>query len=130
MEHILCDVGHTLARRGINTALWVFHIDVTNTQTDARPIVAATARQLVAERAAAGLSIRDAAKAAGIGVSTVQRLESGARVPTLEQLAALCSAYGLSVVDLLTRAENRLAVKQTRTQVLTEATTEARQLPR
>lgn len=130
MEHILCDVRHTLARRCINTALWVFHIDVTNTQTDARPIVAATARQLVAERAAAGLSIRDAAKAAGIGVSTVQRLESGARVPTLEQLAALCSAYGLSVVDLLTRAENRLAVKQTRTQVLTEATTEARQLPR
>ncbi len=85
-----------------------------NTRTDeaARTLVHYVARELVAERAHAGLSLRSAAEKSGLGVSTIQRFELEQRVPNLEQLSILCATYGTTVLDLLRRAEDRMGPDQ------------------
>lgn len=69
----------------------------------------AVAATLRAERAAASMTQAELAKRAGLGYQTVIRLEKGTRSPTVEQLARLCSALGLSMSELVERAERRLA---------------------
>lgn len=56
----------------------------------ARPELAATLRRL---RQDAGLSGIEAARRAGLSQSTVSRLETGRRAPTVKEVTALCRAY-------------------------------------
>ncbi|MGH3853246.1 MAG: helix-turn-helix domain-containing protein [Pseudonocardiaceae bacterium] len=56
----------------------------------AQPELAATLRRL---RQDAGLSGIEAARRAGLSQSTVSRLETGRRAPTLKDVTALCKAY-------------------------------------
>ncbi|MGH4010818.1 MAG: helix-turn-helix domain-containing protein, partial [Pseudonocardiaceae bacterium] len=56
----------------------------------ARPELAATLRRL---RQDAGLSGIEAARRAGLSQSTVSRLETGRRTPTVKEVTALCKAY-------------------------------------
>ncbi|MGH3904866.1 MAG: helix-turn-helix domain-containing protein [Pseudonocardiaceae bacterium] len=55
-----------------------------------RPELAATLRNL---REQAGLSGIEAARRAGLSQSTVSRLETGRRAPTVKEVTALCKAY-------------------------------------
>lgn len=71
-----------------------------------RLAVAATLR---AERAAAQLTQQELADRSGLGYQTVMRLEKGERSPNVGQLAALCAVFGMSMSDLVERAEQRLA---------------------
>lgn len=56
----------------------------------ARPELAATLRRL---RQDAGLSGIEAARRAGLSQSTVSRLETGRRAPTVKEITTLCKAY-------------------------------------
>ena len=94
----------------------MFYIDMARARTDLHPLVYAVARQLAAERAAQRFSVRGAASAADIGVSTVQRIEDGVRAATTEQLARLCGIYRISVSELIARAERRLPAQTIVTQ--------------
>jgi transcriptional regulator with XRE-family HTH domain len=58
-----------------------------------RPELAATLRKL---REQAGLSGIEAARRAGLSQSTVSRLETGRRAPTVKEVTALCKAYRAS----------------------------------
>ena len=68
----------------------------------------AVSATLRAERAAAQMTQAELAERSGLGYQTVMRLEKGERSPSVSQLAALCSALGLSMSDLVERAEQRL----------------------
>ncbi len=81
----------------------------------ARPELAATLRRL---RHDAGLSGTEAARRAGLSQSTVSRLETGRRAPTVKEVVALCKAYRAS-------AEVRAALQAT-ARDLQEGTTSAR----
>ncbi len=48
-----------------------------------------------------GLSVRALADLAGIGFSTVHRIETGKKKPRLETLEKLAKALGVSVRDLI-----------------------------
>lgn len=80
-----------------------------------RPELAATLRRL---RHDAGLSGIEAARRAGLSQSTVSRLETGRRAPTVKEVTALCKAYRAP-------AEVRAAL-QTTARDLQEGTTSAR----
>ncbi|MGH3670766.1 MAG: helix-turn-helix domain-containing protein [Pseudonocardiaceae bacterium] len=80
-----------------------------------RPEIAATLRRL---RQQAGLSGIEAARRAGLSQSTVSRLETGRRAPTVEEVTALCKAYRAP-------AELRAALQAT-ARDLREGTTSAR----
>ncbi len=68
----------------------------------------AVAAALRAERAASQLTQHEVALRSGLGYQTVMRLEKGERSANVEQLAALCSVFGLSMSELIERAEQRL----------------------
>lgn len=68
----------------------------------------AVSATLRAERAAARLTQTELAERSGLGYQTVMRLEKGERSPSVAQLAALCSVLGLSMSELVERAEQRL----------------------
>lgn len=74
-----------------------------------RELTRATAEQLRAERAAAGMIVDTVASSSDMNRKTVMRLESGERTPDVRQLAALCSVYGLSVTEFMVRVEQRIA---------------------
>lgn len=57
--------------------------------------------RLRALRRAQGTTLTDLSAATGISVSTLSRLESGARRPTLEQLLPLARAHGVTLDDLV-----------------------------
>lgn len=57
--------------------------------------------RLRALRLEAGLTLSDLAEQTGISVSTLSRLESGGRRPTLELLLPLARAHGLALDDLV-----------------------------
>ncbi len=57
--------------------------------------------RLRALRLEAGLTLSDLAATTGISVSTLSRLESGGRRPTLELLLPLARAHGLALDDLV-----------------------------
>jgi transcriptional regulator with XRE-family HTH domain len=48
-------------------------------------------------RLLAGLTIRDAAQFAGLSRGGLEKIESGANLPSLESLSALCGVYGSSL---------------------------------
>lgn len=69
----------------------------------------AFAAEIQAERTAQGLTQVQLAKRARLSESTVKRIEAGAMQADSEQLSKLCRALGLSITELATRAEMRLA---------------------
>lgn len=86
-------------------------MDVENTPRNSRlrtPEAAAFAAQLRAERAAAGMSQDDLAKASGIGKHTILRIENGQRVMDTAQLGDICRALGITIATFAMRAEERL----------------------
>ena len=70
---------------------------------------AAVAEALRAERASAGLSIRELADRAGMVAVTLQRVLKAERDITVAQLAALAPALGMTPSTLLAEAERRSA---------------------
>lgn len=73
------------------------------------PLSLAFAAQMRAERAAADLTQTQLASKAGMGRTTLIRIEAGERDMDTTQLAGLCNALGLSLVEFVSRAEERLA---------------------
>lgn len=69
----------------------------------------AFAAEIQAERTAQGLTQIQLAKKARLAESTVKRIEAGAMQADSEQLSKLCRALGISITELATRAEMRLA---------------------
>jgi transcriptional regulator with XRE-family HTH domain len=57
--------------------------------------------RLRALRRERGTTLADLSAATGVSVSTLSRLESGARRPTLEQLLPLARAHGVTLDDLV-----------------------------
>ena len=70
---------------------------------------AAFAAQLRAERAAAGMNQAELGSAAGLSKQTILRFENGSRVMDTAQLADICRALGITIVDFVIGAEQRLA---------------------
>ncbi|MEW2298294.1 helix-turn-helix domain-containing protein [Streptomyces sp. NPDC006743] len=62
--------------------------------------LAAMASRLRAAREHRGDTLSDVSRATGISLSTLSRMETGRRRPTLEVLLRLASAYGLSLDEL------------------------------
>lgn len=69
--------------------------DATDRTLDA---VGARLKQLRQQR---GVTLSDLAASTGISISTLSRLESGARRPTLEQLLPLARTYGVTLDELV-----------------------------
>ncbi|HEX5595449.1 MAG TPA: XRE family transcriptional regulator [Micromonosporaceae bacterium] len=78
--------------------------------------MAQNARELRSRR---GWSLAEAAKAAGIGKSTLAQLETGAANPSLETLYAIAGAYGVPVGSLIgsVHGRNRLVKAHERSRV-------------
>ena len=76
-----------------------------NTQRSA--LSAALAKQLAAERGAAGLSRAALAKASDVSAETIQRLEKNQREFDTDQIDNLCRALGVNVMDFMLRAHAR-----------------------
>ena len=68
----------------------------------------AVAAQVRAERAASGMTQAEVYASAEMTRSTYLRIESGARVPDIEDLAMIAPVFGLTIQTLLERAESRL----------------------
>lgn len=68
----------------------------------------ATAAQIRAERAAAGLTQIDLAKRAGMPRITYVRLETGSRVADVSQLEKLCRALDIPMSEFFRRIESRI----------------------
>lgn len=68
----------------------------------------AVAEQLRAERAARQMSFKDLVAATGMAEQTLIRYFNGKRDIPLNQLAAIADALGLSPVELVTRATDRI----------------------
>jgi Predicted transcriptional regulators len=66
------------------------------------------AEQLRAERAARRLSRAELAKASGVSAKAIQRLEENEREMDTDQIDRLCRALGVSVLDFVTRAAERM----------------------
>ncbi|MFJ4656115.1 helix-turn-helix domain-containing protein [Nocardia sp. NPDC088792] len=60
--------------------------------------------ELRAARARRSLTRPQLAAASGVAVSTIQRFENGERSPDMHQLFALCTALGVSPLDIMNRA--------------------------
>lgn len=67
----------------------------------------AVAAQLRAERAANGMTQKELAEKAGLGISSVQRYLNGQRAITLDDLAALSHALGFEPEEIISRAVDR-----------------------
>lgn len=80
----------------------------TNTRYSTEAIRQATAVELRALRARRDMSQVDLAQAAGIGRSTLRRLEKGERDLDLPQAMAIAEALGVSFVDLFAAIKNVL----------------------
>ncbi|MCF6508901.1 helix-turn-helix transcriptional regulator [Blastococcus sp. MG754426] len=64
-------------------------------------VLATVGPRLRALRTERGSTLSDVAATTGISVSTLSRLESGGRRPTLELLLPLARAYGVAIDDLV-----------------------------
>ena len=71
---------------------------------DAQTIDQAVGAEIRAARAKRGYSQRELAERAGIGFSTIRRLESGERSADVVQLNSICRALRVSMPDLVARA--------------------------
>ena len=67
------------------------------------------ADQLRAERAAKRMSRAELSSASGLSAKTIQRLEDNDREMNTDQLARLCRALEVSLVDFVRRAEERMS---------------------
>jgi transcriptional regulator with XRE-family HTH domain len=68
---------------------------------DADPVLGAVGPRLRAQRQQRGATLTSVSAATGISVSTLSRLESGGRKPTLELLLALARAYRVPLDELV-----------------------------
>lgn len=69
----------------------------------------AVAAQLRAERAAANMTIADLVRASGVSKNALLNVLNGQRTADVSQLDAICRALGVRLLDLFTRAEERIA---------------------
>ena len=67
---------------------------------DQDPVLGAVGPRLRALRRRRGATLAEISEVTGISVSTLSRLESGGRKPTLELLLALARAYGVPLDEL------------------------------
>ena len=82
-------------------------MDMTDSPSGRSALSAAFAEQMRAERAAARISQADLSKRTTISLSTIKRLEMNEREMDTDQLARICAALGVSIVDFVMRAEVR-----------------------
>ncbi|WP_034262784.1 helix-turn-helix domain-containing protein [Actinospica robiniae] len=75
-----------------------------------KPPLAAIAAALRRIREAAGMTLTELARRAGVAKSTLSQLESGQGNPSLETLWALCGALGVPVSSLLDPPRPRVQV--------------------
>ena len=68
---------------------------------DFEPVLTAVGPRLRALRQARDLTLSQLGETTGISVSTLSRLESGQRKPTLELLLPLAQAYGVPLDELV-----------------------------
>jgi transcriptional regulator with XRE-family HTH domain len=68
----------------------------------------ATGRQVKAERAALGMTQAELAEKIGKDKQTVMRYEGAKRDIPIDDLALMSRAFGISVIELLRRAEERI----------------------
>lgn len=71
----------------------------------------AIAEVLIGLRTSRQWSLREVAERSGLSIAYLSELEKGRKLPTLEALGALASAYGLSSGDLLCRLGERLGAR-------------------
>lgn len=71
---------------------------------DAHSINRAVGAEIRAARAKRGYSQRELAERAGIGFSTLRRLESGERAADIPQLRTICCALRVDMAELVSRA--------------------------
>ncbi len=69
--------------------------------TDTEAVLAAVGPRLRALRKQRDITLSDLSETTGISLSTLSRLESGGRRPTLEQLLPLAKAYQVQLDDLV-----------------------------
>ncbi|MFI6595914.1 helix-turn-helix domain-containing protein [Nonomuraea sp. NPDC050536] len=72
---------------------------------DFEQVLTAVGPRLRALRMAAGTTLNELSETTGISVSTLSRLESGLRKPTLELLLPLARAYGVPLDELVDAPE-------------------------
>ena len=70
-------------------------------EEDVSPTLAAVGPRLRALRLRRGITLTDLSAQTGVSVSTLSRLESGDRKPTLELLLPLARAYGVTLDELV-----------------------------
>lgn len=68
----------------------------------------AFAAEIRAERTAKRMTQAELAKRAGLGLSTIGRIEKEEREATTTQLWKICTALGITVTELAVRAERRI----------------------
>lgn len=68
----------------------------------------ATGRQIKAERAALEMTQAELAEKIGKDKQTVMRYENGKRDIPVDDLALMSRAFGISLIELLRRAEERI----------------------
>ena len=76
------------------------------------PLSLAVAAQLRAERAAASLTVEQLARQSGVSKNSLLAVLNGKRTADVTQLDAICRALKVSLLDLFTRAEERLAAER------------------
>jgi DNA-binding XRE family transcriptional regulator len=70
----------------------------------------AVASQVRAERAAADITQKQIVALSGLSRSTYVRIEDGVHVADTSELARICGAYGMSVLEFIHRVEERIAL--------------------
>ena len=73
------------------------------------PLTLAIAKQIKAERNAADMSQQELATRAGMSITTLRRVETGSRPPTVGQVEDVARALGIALSTLIRRAEERAA---------------------
>lgn len=74
----------------------------------------AAVAEIQAERIAQGFTAGQLAKRAGMGASTLERIEAGAIRANSEQLLRICTSLGITIDELTSRAEARIAAESRR----------------
>lgn len=67
-------------------------------------------KALTSARARGDLTQRQAADAAGMGPTTLWRLESGERLPDMEQLSRLADVYRVTITWIVESAEQIMSI--------------------
>lgn len=73
------------------------------------PLTDAVAEEIRGARDAVGMTQQEVANAAGLGISTYVRMETGQRPPTIGQVERACVALGVRLSDLIAGAEARVS---------------------